>query len=204
MKPIKNHFVTIAALFIPALVCFFSCKTPPKKEPVYISRSLTAKGQMTASQLADFFTNENNEKSWQEIYTFAAIYIGEAATENINSDIAFAQMCLETGFLRFGGLVQPEWHNYCGLGAISKDQPGCIFETQELGVRAHIQHIQAYATTEDITLHNELVDPRYSWVHKTKFATTIEEMATSWAADPNYAIKLENLLVRMEMSVNQK
>lgn len=207
MKQSKLLFVTgltFAALFI--AVCFSSCQsiTTIEKEPVQISRNLIAKGQLTADQLAGFFLQNNDQKDWQEIYNFAELYIQEAAAENINSDIAFAQMCLETGFLRFGGLVQPEWHNYCGLGAISKDQPGCIFETQELGVRAHIQHIQAYATTEDITLHNELVDPRYSWVHKTKFATTIEEMAASWAADPNYAIKLENLLVRMEMSVNQK
>ena len=112
-------------------------------------------------------------------------------------------MCHETGFLKFGGLVQPEWHNYCGLGAISADQPGCIFETEQLGVRAHIQHIQAYATTEDVQLNNELVDPRYSWVHKTKFAVTLGDFAKSWATDPEYARKLEKMLERMEDFINQ-
>ena len=33
-----------------------------------------------------------------------------------NSDVAFAQMCLETGFLRFGGLVTMDMNNFCGLG----------------------------------------------------------------------------------------
>ena len=151
---------------------------------------------------ADFFINESPEKNWQEIYDFAALYIEESAAENINSDFAFAQMCLETGFLRFGGLVQPEWHNYCGLGAISAEQPGCIFETEQLGVRAHIQHIQAYATTEEVTLNNELIDPRYSWVHKTKFAVTLGDLARSWATDPDYAKKIDNILMRMEAFVN--
>ena len=137
------------------------------------------------------------------MYDFACLYIQEAADENINSDIAFAQMCHETGFLKFGGLVQPEWHNYCGLGAISSEEPGCQFETAQLGVRAHIQHIQAYATTEDVPLNNELIDPRYTWVHKTKYAVTLGDFAKSWAADPEYAQKLEKMLQRMEAFVNQ-
>ena len=44
-------------------------------------------------------------------------YISEAHDEGINSDVAFAQMCLETGFLKFGGAVTEDMHNYCGLGA---------------------------------------------------------------------------------------
>ena len=208
MKPLRNHNVTKAFKgFRPSFILIiafllFSCKSIPEKEPVKISRNLLAQGQLSAEQLADFFWNNNQDIEYEQLYEFAGIYIEEASAEGINSDFAWAQMCLETGFLRFGGLVQPEWHNYCGLGAISAEQPGCQFETPQLGVRAHIQHIQAYATTEDIQLNNELVDPRYSWVHKTKYAQTIQELAASWATDPAYAQKLEDLLTRMEISVN--
>ena len=201
MKQSKILFVTLlCTMTVVITACFSSCQSlaPVEKEHIYISRRLLAKGELTAEQLAAFFLQENNEKEWDEIYNFAALYIEEAAAENINSDFAFAQMCLETGFLRFGGLVQPEWHNYCGLGAISAAEPGCIFETEQLGVRAHIQHIQAYATKEDVPLNNELVDPRYNWVHKTKYAVTVGDLALSWAADPDYATKLDKLLTRME------
>ena len=204
MKQSKHLFVTGIALLALIAAFFTSCQSLNRveKERIIISRRLLAKGQLTAEQLARFFIQENDQIEWEHIYNFASIYIEEAAAENINSDIAFAQMCLETGFLRFGGLVQPEWHNYCGLGAISAEQPGCIFETEQLGVRAHIQHIQAYATKEDVPLNNELVDPRYSWVHKTKFAVTIGDLALSWAADPDYATKLDKILMRMEASAN--
>ena len=156
-----------------------------------------------SQDLAGFFVQENPDADYNEILLFALIYKEEAAAENINSDIAFAQMCHETGFLRYGGLVQPEWNNFCGLGAISPEQPGCQFETPQLGVRAHIQHLQAYATTEDVPLNNECVDPRYSWVHKTKYAVTLEEMAASWATDPDYAKKLNGILNRMEEFMNR-
>ena len=193
MKTTKSSFVTLLIVFVCLLA---ACKTVPQKqeikEPVIISRKLTAQGILTARELAAFFLQNNQDIEPSHILQFAQYYIDEAAAENINSDIAFIQMCLETGFLRFGGLVQPEWHNYCGLG--------CIFETEQLGVRAHIQHLQAYATTEDVPLNNELIDPRYNWVHKTKFAVTMGDMARFWAADPEYACKLEKLLDRLEES----
>ena len=209
MKTTKTAFVTKIALLLASaalIISITACKTilpeqeQEQKEPVVISRYLTDKGVLNANQLADFFLENAQTRTRQELILFAQIYINEALDENINSDIAFAQMCHETGFLRYGGLVQPEWHNYCGLGAISPEQPGCQFETVKFGVRAHIQHIQAYATTEDIQLNNELIDPRYSWVHKTKYAQTVAELAASWATDPEYANKLERMLTRMEES----
>ena len=122
--------------------------------------------------------------------------------EHINSDIAFAQMCLETGYLTFGNLVTPDMHNYCGLGAMDAAHPGERFATPQLGVRAHIQHLQAYATTADQPLNNALVDPRYNWVHKTKYIETIDQLAGTWAMDQDYGTKLENILLRMERLVN--
>ena len=200
MKTVKNVKILILMnLALTASLLFYSCKTLPKeKEKLNFSRRILDKGLLTADQLAAFFLLNNPEESLEHITVFAQYYIDEAAAEGINSDVAFAQMCLETGYLRFGGLVQPEFHNYCGLGAMDAEHPGEVFETEELGVRAHIQHLQAYATTPDIELHKELVDPRYNWVHKTKFIEDITGLTGSWAADPLYDQKIEAILQRME------
>ena len=180
-----------------------SSDTLTAKEKIVLSRKIMDNGKLTATQLADYFLSQRADYDYIEIVHFAQLYVVEAAAEGINSDVAFAQMCLETGYLRFGGLVQPEFHNYCGLGAMDAENPGCIFETEQLGVRAHIQHLQAYATHEDQLLHNELIDPRYSWVHKTKYIETIEGLTGTWATDPNYAVKIEAILNRMEEMINQ-
>ena len=189
----------ITNTLVAATLLIFACKTvPPAKTKIELSRSLMSQGKLTAPQLAAFFLSRNPEKDSARITQFAQYYIDEAAAEGINSDVAFAQMCLETGFLKFGGLVQPDFHNYCGLGAMDAEHPGEIFETEELGVRAHIQHLQAYATTEDITLHKELVDPRYNWVHKTKHIEDIFGLTGTWATDPHYGEKIDGLLTAME------
>ncbi len=185
-----------------AMFLFNSCASTrvhaQPREALKLSRRILDQGQLSADQLADYFISRNSNEDRDHIRRFAQYYIDEAAAEGINSDVAFAQMSLETGFLRFGGLVQPEFHNYCGLGAMDAEHPGEVFETEELGVRAHIQHLQAYATTEEVTLHKELVDPRYNWVHKTKYIQTIYELAGNWATDPQYGQKLEANLVNME------
>ena len=182
-----------------SIITFDSCRTlPPATQKPELSRKLLAQGQLTADQLAAFFCSRNPEADRAHITQFAQYYIDEAAVEGINSDAAFAQMCLETGFLRFGGLVQPEFHNYCGLGAMDAEHPGEQFETEELGVRAHIQHLQAYATKEETQLKGELIDPRYNWVHKTKYIETIFELTGNWATDPHYGEKIDSLLTAME------
>ena len=81
---------------------------------------------------------------------------------------------------------------------MDKEHPGEQFETELMGVRAHIQHLQAYATTEETTLNNELIDPRYSWVHKTKFVEDIFGLAGTWATDKQYGNKIDAILSKME------
>lgn len=196
----KIPFTTPIFIILFSLL-FISCITimPGKRGQIFLSRRLTGQGKLNAEQLTAFFMSRNPEADESHIRAFAQTYIDEAAAEGINSDVAFAQMCLETGFLRFGGLVQPEFHNYCGLGAMDAENPGEQFETEELGVRAHIQHLQAYATTEDIQLNRELIDPRYSWVHRTKYVEDIFGLTGTWAMDPEYGEKINSVLSDMEL-----
>lgn len=198
--------IKAAGILLLSSVIFISCATNPKqeippestKEPVTISRNILGKGQLTPAQLTYYFMQQRPDADVNEILNFAIDYVLEAKAEGINSDVAFAQMCLETGYLRFGGLVQPEFHNYCGLGAMDIDHPGEVFATRTLGIRAHIQHLQAYCTTEDVKLNKELIDPRYNWVHKTKYIEDIWGLAGTWATDKQYAEKIDAILTRME------
>lgn len=196
----KSKIFIYLSAFLSLAIFFASCKSIPSsyQQSMELSRNILAVGQLNENQLADHFLKHNPSARKNEIKKFAKIYIEEARAEGINSDVAFAQMCLETGYLTFGNLVQPEWHNYCGLGAMDAEHPGERFDTPQLGVRAHIQHLQAYATTEEVKLNKPLVDSRYNWVHKTKFIEDIFGLTGTWAMDPNYAAKLERILQEME------
>jgi len=173
-----------------------SCISLRHREP--ISRTLYDTGIKNEKQLTKFFMDSNPNADKSQVQRLANYYVQEGAAEGINSDCAFVQMCLETGFLKFGNLVTPEMHNYCGLGSMDADHPGEVFATEQLGVRAHIQHLHAYATTEAITLNNECIDRRYKYVKPRGKAPTIYLLAGSWAMDKSYGNKLDALLIRLE------
>lgn len=89
-------------------------------------------------------------------------YYEEATREGVRPDVAFAQALHETGNFSYGGTVTSDQNNYCGLGTTSDYVQGGYFPSAQIGVRAHIQHLLAYATTR--TPSEEIVDPRYSMV----------------------------------------
>ncbi len=198
----KKSYLTrfsCSVVFLFFAMMFFSCRTAKIEVPLEelpISRNITAKGIKSANQLANFFIDNNSAVKKSYIVSFAQMYIEEANIEGINSDVAFAQMCLETGFLRFGNLVTPAMHNYCGLGSIDAKHPGEKFKTERLGIRAQIQHLQAYSTMNK-QLKQKLVDNRYKWVKRGR-AQTIFDLAGTWASDPSYGKKLDAILSRLE------
>jgi hypothetical protein len=203
----KNFlFLLLIALFFPVFSCVSvqpakpsikripsgAVDMPPEKPlpGIYIM----GKGRVDGEKLSLFLVQNSPLARLDYARILAGLYIEEAANEGIDHDVAFSQMCLETGFLNFGGLVQPEWNNFCGLGAIGPEQPGLVFPDQRTGVRAHIQHLKAYATVEPLNL--SLVDPRYRYV-RLGSSPTIEGLAGTWAADRMYSEKIYSILQRL-------
>jgi hypothetical protein len=155
---------------------------------------IMGEGRISPEKLSSFLLSINSGADPEFIRKLSFYYTEEAAAEGINHDVAFAQMCLETGFLRYGGLVTPDMNNFCGLGAIGPAEPGERFPSPLIGVRAHIQHLKAYAS--DTPLANELVDPRYRFVRRGS-APHIRLLSGTWAADKSYAEKIETILKRL-------
>jgi hypothetical protein len=162
----------------------------PAEEPIPIMGA----GQMTSEALSAFLLKHNPALGKPFTDAFAVYYVDEAHTEGVNADVAFAQMCVETGFLSFRGQVTPDMNNFAGLGTTGPGVNGEHFPSPQIGVRAQIQHLKAYATIEP--LNGELVDPRYKWV-KYGSAPTVAGLSGKWAADKNYGRKIQSMLERL-------
>lgn len=119
--------------------------------------------EATPEQMAAFIRRRNPQpKLACSVEEIVRLYYEEAGAEGVRADIALCQALKETGFFAYGGDVLPDQNNYCGLGATGNKTKGAYFATPQEGVRAHIQHLMAYATTE--RPHAPLVDPRYDLV----------------------------------------
>ena len=106
----------------------------------------------------------------QELVSY---YYEEGSRTGIRPDIAFAQALKETGYFRYGGTVIPAQNNYCGLGTTSATVRGAYFATPRLGVKAHIQHLLAYASVEPP--QDNIVDPRYDLVRQSYGSNTLTQ-----------------------------
>jgi N-acetylmuramoyl-L-alanine amidase CwlA len=127
------------------------------------------------------------------------LYITEGAAEYVRGDIAFAQSCLETGNFTFNGsAVALSQNNFCGMGVTRTGVRGNSFKTPAEGIRAQIQHLQAYACTD--RLEQKCIDPRYTYVNRG-CAEYVEYLGIQenpkgqgWAAGRNYGQKIINIL----------
>ncbi|MEO0986894.1 MAG: N-acetylmuramoyl-L-alanine amidase [Cyanobacteria bacterium J06639_14] len=141
------------------------------------------------------FLKANNENATDNIYKdLPRFYREEAAIEGVNHDVAFCQMCLETSYLRFSGNLKAEDNNFGGIGAVGGSSSEVSFNSPRIGVRAQIQHLKAYASTEPLV--QEVVDPRFRFVRRG-VAPLISQLSGRWDADPEYGDKITAILRRL-------
>ena len=128
--------------------------------------AIMGEAKATAQQMALFCRSKNPAPQLTScsLEQLAEMFIEEGKAEGVRGDVAFAQSLHETGYFKFGGIVLPSQNNYAGIGALNGNATGqaASFPDPRTGVRAQIQHLKAYASTE--ALVNECVDPRFSLV----------------------------------------
>ena len=112
------------------------------------------------------------------IEDFAKLCVEEANSEGVRPEVLFSQIMHETGYLQFGGQVSPDQCNFGGLGATNDGAAGATFPDVRTGLRAQVQHLKAYASTEDLV--NEVVDPRFDLVSRG-CAPTVYDLGGRWA-----------------------
>ena len=133
------------------------------------------------------------------IEDFCSILIEEAATEGVRPEVVFAQAMLETGWLKYGGQVTPEQCNFCGLGAVDGGASGASFNSNgsdsvRVGLRAQVQHLKAYACTDELI--KPCVDPRFRYVQRG-CAPTLSGLSGRWASDLSYGTKISGIIAEL-------
>ena len=162
--------------------------------PLSVSSDVMAAPGLTALDRASFLSAMNPAVDLGTALNYAMMYEEEGVLEGVNPDLAFAQMLLETSYLKFPGQVRRNQNNFAGLGALDGGDRGLVFPTPRLGIRAQIQHLKYYATEQPLT--GAPINPRLAYV-KRGSATTAWSLAKTWASDPDYGNKLMALVARM-------
>ena len=135
--------------------------TPTEPEGYH---SIAGKAVATAAQMVAYIKAKRPGVE-QSVIDMIPLYLSEGQVEGIAGDIAFAQSCIETGNFAFPGetcAVTLAQNNFAMMGVTSTFAKGESFDTPQIGIRAQIQHLKAYANSE--ALVGDCVDPRFKYV----------------------------------------
>ena len=165
---------------------------------------------VTGSQLANFYKSMNktypsyyaqNDKEAKTLEDFCNIYVEECKNEGVRVEVAFAQAMLETGYLSFSGDVDITQYNFAGMGATGNGVKGNYYDSVRIGIRAQIQHLKCYASTE--ALNGARVDQRWDDRLRGK-APYVEWLSipnnpygTGWAGSATYADSIKNIMEKI-------
>ena len=164
---------------------------------------------VTVQEMVDYFNASGEEYPAAElseggadsIETFCQMYYDEATAEGVRPEVAFAQTMKETGFLQYGGDASIEQFNFAGLGTTGNGVPGNSYPDVQTGIRAQIQHLKAYATSD--SLNQECVDDRYEYVKKGS-APYVQWLGQQenpeglgWATEDNYGYDIVGMIEEM-------
>lgn len=160
----------------------------------------------TADQLVRYYVKNVGESTYpSSVYSakgastlkqFCEIVIEEAKTEGVRAEVVFCQSMHETGWLKFGGQVSVEQCNFAGLGATNGGAKGATFSSVREGVRAQVQHLKAYASTDGLV--NTCVDPRFNLVTRG-CAPYLQDLNGRWAVPGNgYGEKILSMISSLQ------
>lgn len=172
--------------------------------PAYGKTPIMSDSRTYALQIANYFMSKGHpypswvyaDKGAPNIYDFATICCEEGSAEGVDPAVLFCQSMHETGWLQFGGLVQPWQCNFGGLGATGTGVYGAVFPDVRTGLRAQVQHLKCYASI--LPLNYPLVDQRWDAVIEKwgrGSAPCVEDLNGKWAVPgENYGQRIVSLM----------
>ena len=160
-------------------------------------------GYLTEEAVVDFIKKYSRPPSWfesRDIEALVKAYFREAKNERVNPDIALAQMWYATLSLTHYALLKN--CNYANLEPV-KGVEGIqswngVFPNIDTGVKAHIQHLKGYASSER---PGSIADPRYEILVKYGYlgkGDTISKLSAMWTKNTEkYESTLNEILTAM-------
>lgn len=172
-----------------------------------IYHSVITKSTTTVNQMVNYYNAKASYPAYYgnanvpDIRSFCQVYYDEATAEGVDPALAFTQAMKETGFLKFTGQVKIDQFNFAGMGVTDAGTNGDSYQNVREGIRAHVQHLKAYAV-KNPAFANPVVDKRYSsWFAANRSGTApyIEWLGISenpsgfgWAAEKGYGYSILN------------
>lgn len=156
------------------------------------------------SIISDARASVGQAKAWAKKKGATEIFIGLAdifwklaPATGVDPVVAYCQSAKETGYGRFGGVLDDSFRNPCGMkkkegGGDYDKEAHQRFESWDEGIQAQIDHLALYAGAAGYP-KSTTPDPRhFSFIAGT--AKTVEALGGKWAPSSTYGIDLSKMM----------
>ena len=167
--------------------------------------SIQILGQPTAT-VAQMKTWARDKGATDTFVSLADTYYYNASEHGgVNPVVAYAQFAKETGYGKFGGVIDASYFNPCGLkktagGGDYDSNAHQRFANWSEGISAHLDHLALYAGASGYPRTGNTPDPRH-FNFLAGAAKTVQELGAKWAPSSNYGIELAKMVMDINATV---
>lgn len=152
----------------------------------------------TIEQMKEWAKNKGANKLFIDL---APIFYDLSVKAGIDPSAVYTQSAKETGYFKFGGVLDASFKNPCGLkvsaGGGDKDPNAHKrFKSWEEGVQAQIDHLALYAGVNGYPKAGT-PDPRH-FPYLKGTATTVESLGGKWAPSSTYGTDIVKMIKELE------
>ena len=160
--------------------------------------SILGKPTATVEQMEAWAKSKNANQLFIDL---APIFYEESVKAGVNPIVTYCQSAKETGYMRFGGVLNASFKNPCGLktnagGSDTNPNAHQRFNTWEEGIRAQVDHLALYAGAPGYPKPGT-PDPRH-FPYLKGTAKTVEELGGKWAPSASYGTDIAKMVKELE------
>lgn len=150
---------------------------------------IIGKATTTVKAMQEWAKSKNADSLFVEL---AQTFYDVSVAYSIDPAVTYAQSAKETGFMKFGGVLDKSFCNPCGLktsagGGNYDKNAHTRFKDWKQGITAQVQHLGIYAG--EIYKEDDVVDPRH-FPEIRGTAPTVEKLGGKWAPSKTYGSEI--------------
>lgn len=192
----KNNHKKLAEVQAAAIAKHYKLKKKATQGTPIISKT-----KATIRQMQEWAKRKGANQLFIDL---APIFYNTSVAAGVNPLVTYCQSAKETGYMKFGGVINASFNNPCGLktkaGGGDKDPNAHQrFKSWEEGIQAQVDHLALYAGAPGYP-EPGTPDPRhFSFIKGT--APTVESLGGKWAPSSSYGTEIVKMMKEVEATV---
>lgn len=192
----KNNHKLIAETQVAAIASYYKIKNKTT-----IGINILSSSKATVQQMQEWAKRKGANRL---LIDLAPLFYDISIKAGVNPLIAYCQAAKETGYMKFGGVLNASFNNPCGLktkdGGGDKDPNAHQrFKNWEEGIQAQVDHLALYAGANGYPKPGT-PDPRHFQYLKGT-ASTVEGLGGKWAPGLSYGTDIIKMIKEVEATV---